>query len=173
MQGLGFELRNRLSLNVGHTEDLQRFEKDFRNRETRIGLGFNTREYESISIGYGYGRNFEAGFRLLSASAAYKPTAQLSIEYALERLALDPDPEEESTWIHVVRADQFFTPDLFLRLFLQTNTALDRETVQAVFVWRYLPPFGTLQLALQRGMAGLGGRPGVGNTLFLKATMVL
>ncbi len=104
--------------------------------------------------------------------AAYKLTSALSVQYDLERLTLDPDPENESTWIHVVRADQFFTKDLFLRLFFQTNSVIDREDIQAVFVYRYRPPFGTLQLVFQRGTAEFGERSEQGNTLFLKATTV-
>lgn len=173
VQGVDIELRNRFSLELGHVEDFQRFEQDFRNRGTEVTVGYNTREYKSVSLGYRFGRNFDSALRLWTAEAAYKPTAKLSVEYELQRLTLDPDPDSESTWIHVVRANQFFTPDLFIRVFLQTNSALDRESVQAVFVWRYLPPFGTLQLAFQKGTAGFGGRAGQGNTLFLKATAVL
>jgi len=173
VQGLELELRNRFSLELGHVEDFQRFEQDFRNRATEVTVGYNTREYESVSFGYRFGRNFGSALRLWTAEAAYKPTPQLSVEYELERLTLDPDPDGESTWIHIVRANQFFTPDLFIRVFFQTNSVLDRESVQAVLVWRYLPPFGTLQLAFQKGTAGFGGRPAQGNTLFLKATAVL
>ena len=72
----------------------------------------------------------------------------------------------------MLRADQFFTKDLFLRVFFQTNTAIDRKNVQAVFVYRYLPPFGTIQLAYQRGTAEFGQRSTQGNTLFLKATTI-
>lgn len=142
VQGLDLELRSRVSIEVGHTQDLQRFEKEFRNRSTELVVGYNTREYESVAVGYKFGRNFDSDFGLWSASAAYKPTSQLSIEYQVERLVLDPDPDAESTWIHVGRVNQFFTPDLFLRALVQTNTALDRQGVQAVLVWRYLPPFG-------------------------------
>lgn len=102
----------------------------------------------------------------------YKLTPALSVQYDLERLTLDPDPENESTWIHVVRADQFFTKDLFLRVFFQTNSAIDRENIQAIFVWRYRPPFGTIQVVYQRGTAEFGERSEQGNTLFLKATAV-
>jgi len=73
----------------------------------------------------------------------------------------------------VVRASQFFTKDLFLRVFYQTNSAIDRRNLQAVFVWRYLPPFGTLQVAYQRGTAGFGQRSDQGHTVFLKLTTVL
>jgi hypothetical protein len=172
VEGLGFELRNRLNLGLRHVEDMQRFEKEFRNRSSEVTIGYNTREYESASVGYRFGRAFESEFQGWTARIAQKPVAQLSVEYEIERVTLDPDPERESTWIHLVLSNYFFTPDLFLRVFFQTNSALDRESVQAVFVWRYLPPFGTLQLAFQRGQTGFGSSSVVGNTLFLKATTV-
>ena len=72
----------------------------------------------------------------------------------------------------MIPANQSFTKDLFLRLFLQTNSAIDRNNIQASFVYRYLPPFGTLQLAHQRGTAAFGQRSTQGNTLFVEATTV-
>jgi hypothetical protein len=171
-QGLEIELRNRISLELDFREEFKRFEKDFRNRQVGVGLGYNTREFESAGIAFSGGRNFDADFQLWEAFAAYKLTDQLSAEYELERLILKPDPENESTWIHVLRVDQFFTPDLYVRVFLQTNTAIDRRNAQAVFVWRYRPPFGTLQLAYQHGTAEFGERSVQGHTLFFKATAV-
>jgi hypothetical protein len=171
-QGLDFQLRSRWSLAVDHTEELQRFEEDFRNRATEVELGFNTREFRSAAVGAEFGRNFDSDFYLLTASGRLKPTAESSLEYQLERLVLDPDPESETTWIHVVRASQFFTPDLYLQLFYQTNAAIDRRNVQAVFVYRYAPPFGTVQVAFQRGTAAFGQASTQGNTLFVKATRV-
>jgi hypothetical protein len=171
-ESLDFQLRNRWSFAVGHTEEFKRFEKDFRNRATEIEAGFNTREYRSINAGVEFGRNFDADFRLISSGARLKPTPRSSIEYQLERLVLDPDPEEESTWIHVVRASQFFTNDLYLQVFYQTNSVIDRKNLQAVFVYRYDPPFGTVQVAFQRGTAAFGQASQQGNTLFLKATRV-
>jgi len=171
-QSVDVEFRNRLSLDVSYTEEFKRFEKDFRNRQMGLELGYNTREYNSVRAGIEVGRNFDSDFQLWSARARTKITDQLSAEYSLERLILTPDPERESTWIHVIRANQFFTKDLFLRVFFQTNSAIDRKNLQAVFVWRYLPPFGTIQLAYQRGTAGFGQRSDQGHTLFLKATAV-
>ena len=51
-------------------------------------------------------------------------------------------------------------------------TSLDRRNIQAVLVYRYLPPFGTFQLAFQRGTAEFGERSDQGDTLFLKGTAV-
>ncbi|MEW5981296.1 MAG: DUF5916 domain-containing protein [Acidobacteriota bacterium] len=171
-QSLEVEFRNRMSAEVSVTEEFKRFEKDFRNRQIGLQFGYNTREYQSVSAGVEFGRNFDADFQLWEVSARHKLTEQLSTEYSLERLVLRPDPEGESTWIHVVRANQFFTKDLFLRVLFQTNTAIDRQNLQAIFVWRYLPPFGTIQLAYQRGTAGFGERSDQGHTLFVKATAV-
>jgi hypothetical protein len=171
-QRIDLEFRNRFSFSADYKEEFKRFEKDFRNRAVELQVGYNTREFESVQLGFEAGRNFDADFQLWTAAGAYKVTDQLSVEYELERLTLDPDPELESTWIHVLRANQFFTPDLFLRLFFQTNSAIDRRNVQAVLVYRYRPPFGTLQLAFQRGTAEFGERSEQGNTLFLKGTVV-
>jgi uncharacterized protein DUF5916/cellulose/xylan binding protein with CBM9 domain len=166
------EYRNRLSTRINWAEEFKLFEKEFRNRQVGLELGYNTREYQSVSAGVEFGHNFDADFILWTTSARYKINAQLSAEYSLEKLELDPDPRQESTWIHVVRANQFFTKDLFVRLFFQTNAAIDRRNIQAVFVYRYLPPFGTLQVAYQRGTAAFGQRSMQGDTLFLKATTV-
>ncbi len=171
-ESLETQLRNRWSLRAAHSEEFKRFEKDFRNRDSGLTLGYNTRAFESVSVGYRFGRNFDSDFDLYTASARYKPTPESALEYELQRLELDPDPDFETTWIHVMRANYFFTNDLFLRVFYQTNSAIDRNNLQAVFVYRYLPPFGTLQLAFQRGTAGFGERSTQGNTLFVKVTAV-
>jgi hypothetical protein len=171
-QAIEVDLRNRFSVEVEFTEEFKRFEKDFRNRSLGLELGYNTREFQSARVGFAFGKNFDSDFRLWTIGAAYKLTSALSLQYDLEYLTLDPDPENESTWIHVVRADQFFTNDLFVRVFFQTNSAIDRENIQVVFVYRYRPPFGTVQLVYQRGQAEFGEPSEQGNTFFLKATVV-
>ena len=171
-QTMAVEFRNRMNTQVFWAEEFKLFEKEFRNRQAGVEVGYNTREYQSVTTGLEFGRNFDSDYVLWTGSARYKVTAELSAEYSLERLELDPDPQGQSTWIHVIRANQAFTKDLFLRLFLQTNSAIERNNVQAVFVYRYLPPFGTLQLAYQRGTAAFGQRSTQGNTIFLKATTV-
>ena len=166
------ELRNRWGVRATWTEDLQRFEKDFRNRQIGIEAGYNTRAYQSVHGGLQFGRNFDSDFRLWLLTARRKLTAAISAEYELQRLTLDPDPDRDGTWIHVFRANHAFTKDLFLRLFFQTHSAIDRRNAEAVFVYRYRPPFGTLQLVYQRGGAGFGQRSDQGHTLFVKTSAV-
>jgi hypothetical protein len=171
-QSLEAQLRNRFGAKLSYAFGQERFEKDFRNHQLRLDVGYNTREYQSLQLGYGFGRNFDSDFRLLTLTARRKLGDRLSTEYELQRFSADPDPQGRSTWIHVLRANQSFTRDLFLRVFFQTNSAIDRKNLQAVFVWRYKPPFGTVQAAFQRGTAEFGQRSDQGNTLFLKITTV-
>jgi len=171
-QGFEFEFRNRWSLDISHNEEYKLFEKDFRNRTTAVDLGYNTRAFTSISSEVEFGRSFDADYVLVGGDVSFKPTPESAIEYSLEWLSLDPDPELESTWIHVLRANQFFTNDLYVQAFFQTNSVIDRREAQVVFVYRYRPPFGTIQLAFQRGRAEFGERSDQGNTVFLKGTWV-
>lgn len=171
-ESVDVQFRNRWSATAGLTEQFIRFEKDFRNRQIELGIGYNTREYNSVRLDVEFGRNYDADFHLWSIGARRKLTSQLSAEYTLERLRQTPDPDRDSTWIHVLRVNQYFTKDLFVRGFYQINSAIERRNIQAAFVWRYLPPFGTVQVVYQRGTAAFGERSGQGNTLFLKATTV-
>lgn len=171
-EGVALDFRNRVSAELDYTEEFKLFEKDFRNRRVGLTLGYNTREYQSVSAGYEFGRNFDADYALWRAAARRKLTEASSAEYELQRVRFRPDAAASSTWIHIVRASHFFTTDLFLRVFFQTNSAIDRRNVQATFVYRYLPPFGTLQVVYQRGTAEFGQRSDQGHTLFVKATTV-
>ncbi len=170
---LDTELRNRWGARATWSEEYIVFEKGFRNRQVGLEIGFNTRSYQSIQGGIQFGRNFDAEYRLWLVEARRKITDGLSVEYQLQRLTLNPDPDRSGTWIHVVRANQAFTKDLMVRAFFQTNSAIARNHVEAVFVYRYLPPFGTLQVVYQRGAAEFGRRSTQGHTFFLKATTVL
>jgi hypothetical protein len=167
-QEAGFDLRNKLSLVVEHHEEYKLYEKKFRNRESVLELGYNTREWQSAQVAYSFGRNFDLDFHLWEGSVNFKLTRDLSISYLLERVAFEPDPANESTWIHVVRATNYFTNDLFLKLFFQINTVIDKSNIQLLFVYRFQPPFGSIQIAYQKGTGEFGERGAQGHTLFLK-----
>jgi hypothetical protein len=167
-QELNFDLQNKFSFEVEHHQEYKLFEKDYRNHETEFELGYNTREWQSARISYGFGRNFGLDFHLVEGNLNYKITKDFSLTYSLTRLKFEPDPEGESTWIHVIRATNYFTPDLFIKVFFQTNSAIDKQNIQVLFVYRFQPPFGSIQLAYQKGTAGFGEKGTQGHTLFLK-----
>jgi hypothetical protein len=62
--------------------------------------------------------------------------------------------------------------DLFAKLFVQTNSAIDKENIQLLGVWRFQPPFGSLQLAYQSGTSERGQVSDQGDTLFTKFSWV-
>ncbi len=171
-QSLEVEFRNRWSAEYAYQNEFKLFEKGFYNYQHEFEVGYNTREWQSVAAEYSFGRNFDSDFRLLGAVFRRKFTDELSFEYELARLWLNPDPENGSTIIQVVRVVQNFTRDLFVKVFFQTNSVIERENLQVVFVWRYQPPFGSVQFAYQRGTAEFGERSDQGNTLFMKFSYV-
>jgi hypothetical protein len=171
-QALTFDLQNKFSLKLRHDQEYKLFEKEFRNYSSVIELGYNTREWQSASLSYEFGENFDAEFDLIGAQVRHKVSQDLSLDYVFTRLKLSPDPVNESTWIHAVRATQYFTKDFFLKLFFQTNSAIDKQNIQIVVVYRYQPPFGLFQLAYQKGTAQFGEKGEQGHTLFVKVAYV-
>jgi len=170
-QGLAFDFQNKFSLNLHHNQEYKLYEKEFRNQSSFLQIGYNTREYQSVSLSYEFGKNFDSDFTLIKGQLRKKITDSFSFEYNLQKLSLSPDPENQSTWIHIFRANQLFTRDLFLKFFYQINTSIDKHNIQAVFVYRFQPPFGLAQLVLQRGSIKFGEK-GEGYTLFLKLAYV-
>jgi len=166
------ELRNRWSTGVEHTNDFKQYETGFHNDTFNTFFGYNTREYNSFDGGYIVGRNFGSDLRSANFAFRRKLTSALSTEYRFNRVWLRPDPQQKGTAIHIVRSQYYFTRDIFVRLFFQSNTVIDRRNVETVFVWRYRPPFGALQFAYQRGRAELGQRSQQGNTYFVKLSHV-
>ncbi|UCH11194.1 MAG: carbohydrate binding family 9 domain-containing protein [Fidelibacterota bacterium] len=167
---------NKWVVEFSHNEELERYEKDFLNRETSVDVGYDNRAGRSAEFSYGFGRNYDSALRLLGGEVSYKLTSAWTARYALTRLRLDPepeDPEDSSTWIHVVRSDFYFNKDLYLKLFYQTNSVIKRENAQVVLVWRFLPPFGSVQVAYQRGSSRIGTTADQGPSLFTKLSWVL
>ena len=167
-QEVGFDLKNKFSITLEHHEEFKLYEKKFRNRQSEIDIGYNTREWQHASVAYSFGRNYDRDFQLLEGNANFKLTQDFSISYGLERVVFDPDPENENTWIHVLRATNYFTNDLFIKLFYQLNTVIDKSNIQVLFVYRFQPPFGSIQVAYQKGTGEFGEKGTQGHTLFLK-----
>lgn len=172
-QELGIDLTNKFSLESEYINEYKLYEKDFHNHQIAFSLGYNTREWQSVRLQYEYGRNFDSDFRLIGATVQYKLLKSMAIQYELNRLYLDPDPDGDTTWIHALRFTNYFTKDLFFKLFFQTNTAIDKTSIQALMVYRFQPPFGTFQLAYQRGSLRFGDTGSRGDSIFLKISCVL
>jgi len=169
-EGMEFDFKNKFSIELNHNQEYKLYEKEFRNHRTEFELGYNTREWQSAQVSYSFGHNFDLDFSLVSGKINYKLTRDFSLSYDLTRLNFEPDPENESTWIHIVRATNYFTKDLFIKLFYQLNSSIDKSNIQILFVYRFQPPFGFIQLAYQKGTARFGEKGTQGHTVFLKLT---
>lgn len=171
-QEFTFDFHNKFSFRFHHNQEYKLYEKEFRNHSSILELGYNKREWESVVFGYQFGKNFDSDFVLISGLFRRNINEDLSLEYDLSRLSLSPDPENKSTWIHVLRAHHSFTKDLFLKLFFQMNTSIEKRNIQIVLVYRFQPPFGLIQIAYQKGTAEFGEIGTQGHTLFLKLAYV-
>jgi len=165
-------LASKFKFTVGREDKYEQLEEEFRNEETWLEAGYDNRAGRSVEVGYGFGRSYDSDLRLVSGELALKIIDGLNVEYEATRLWLDPDPENESTIIHRVRTSYYFNPDLFCKLFFQSHSAIGKENAQASLVWRFLPPFGSLQLVYQRGTSVAGTESGQGHTLFTKLSLV-
>ena len=165
-------LRSRWEVELDYAEEFELFEKEFRNDLTELRAGWDARDGRSIFAYAGNGVNFDSDLTLYGAELAWPFGGKLRLEYSLTRLELMPDPEGDTTWIHVLEGVYAFGPDLFIKLFAQSNTATDKVNIQATGVWRFRPPFGALQVAFQRGTSDVGEVSEQGNTLFVKFSWV-
>jgi hypothetical protein len=127
---------------VGVTRAVRRSRYARRDDEARPDCG------PGQSVFFGFGRNYDSDIRLYGRVSWVVGDAW-RLGYSLTRLELDPDPdhEGETILIHVLESTYAFTPDLLVKLFVQSNSSIDKVNVQAVGIWRFKPPFGSRQLA--------------------------
>jgi hypothetical protein len=169
---ISFVLRNGWKFEVDGLDQFELFEKEFRNRQVDFEVGWDGRDGRSVAVIAGTGTNFDSDLLLYGIELEWKLSDRWNLSYSLTRLELVPDPESDTTLIHVFNTDYYFNPDLLIRFFFQSNSAIDKENIQALLVWRFLPPFGSLQLAYQRGTSPTGEHSDQGNTFFSKLSWV-
>ncbi len=166
------DLSSKWSVEIEYDNEFKLYEKEFNNHYTHFELGYNTREWQHAAVRYEFGRSFDSDYYLFGGGVNLKLMKSLSLQYSLNRLHLDPDPGDETKWIHILRLTNYFTKDLYLKFFYQTNTAISKQNIQLVFVYRFQPPFGTIQLAYQKGTSDIGEESEQGHTLFIKVSYV-
>ena len=140
--------RNGWEVALQYIDEFQLFEKEFQNDRTVLTVKWDGRDGRVVSAYAGDGYNFDNDLTLYGATVEWPFGDRWRFSYDLTRLELEPDLENESTTIQVLEVLYSFNPDLYLKLFVQTNTAIDKENVQAQWVWRFKPPFGAVYLIL-------------------------
>jgi len=169
IQSCDLYLRNDLSFEyeaeIENQEPDKYFDRHYYNHQHTFSLGYRTEEWASTSVSYAFGRWQDSDLSLWEASLNRKLLERLTASYSFVDLRLEPDPWEENAQIHIVRLEYAFTPDLYWRIFAQTNSGDDRVYLYSVFGWRYRPPFSAVYITWTRDeIIGSDPRP----ILFLK-----
>jgi len=170
-QSCDIYLRNDLSFEYeGEFESQEpdlRFDRHYFNRQHTFTLGYRTEEWASTSVSWATGEWQDCDLSLWEASINRQLVERLTASYSFIDLRLQPDPWEENAQIHIVRLEYAFTPDLYWRIFAQTNSGDDRMYLYSVLGWRYRPPFSAVYITWTRDeIIGSDPRP----ILFLKVS---
>jgi Domain of unknown function (DUF5916) len=166
-------LRSRLEFDISRRDEYRLFDKGYQNHETTLTAGWNNRQGRSVFVYAGKGINFDNDLLTYGGEARWVVGDNWRLSYNLARVELAPDYKREDTTIHVFDTTYSFTPDLFVRGFVQTNSAIGKETFQILGVWRFRPPFGAFQVAYQKGTSAFGQVSTQGHTFFTKLSWVL
>jgi hypothetical protein len=164
--------RNGFEIEFEYVDDFQLFEKAFRNNSSTVSLGWDGRDGRYFSVWAGGGVNFDDDLSMYGAEIQWPIGDQWRFSYEYTSLDLSPDFEQRSTDIHVFEMLYSFHANLFAKVFIQTNSAIEKENIQALWVWRFKPPFGSLQFAYQTGTSVQGQVSDQGDTLFTKLAWV-
>jgi len=146
VQEIQFYLKNKFSFNFAKQSQFKLFEKKFYNNSYEFELGYNTEEWASAEVAYEFGKNFDADFKYIQANLRFNPFDKMALEYSFEKLNFEPDVELENTIINILSLNYNFTPDLWIKLFAQNNTAADRIYFYGLIGWRFQPPFSAIYL---------------------------
>jgi len=168
---------------LDYSAGFRRFEKDFYNRTFENEIEYDNKEGFSASLAYAVGRSYDSDVEIFEGGVDLAIIEGWNLDYSFEKTWLDPDFEEDNSWIHYIRTSFYFNNDMYLKLFYQTKYNLEdkfrfadfdlsRKTIQLVFVWRFLPPFGSIQFALQDGTTRHTEETSKGTSFYTKFSWV-
>ncbi|MGD2246282.1 MAG: DUF5916 domain-containing protein [Candidatus Aminicenantes bacterium] len=172
-QGLIVEFKSKFALSVVHTQEFKAqddllYETDFRNHQTTLGVSFNAKEWEKAFLAVTMGKNFGWNFNMLEVRKNLHVTPTLDMELMLARTYFTYGRSGRNDFLHSLKAINYFSEKLFVKLFYQIHTRIDKFNVELLINYYFLPPLGYAQLVYQIGRARFGESYGPGNTLFLK-----
>ncbi len=140
--------KNKFSLDLSYNNEYKLLDKEYYNNFFKTTIGYNTDESAFIEAAYMNGRNFDRDFYLIQARAKALVFKKLNLSYELNILNYKPNENNKSATINVIGADYFFNKDLWIRIFTQNNSAVNKYYFYGVFGWRFKPPFGAVYLII-------------------------
>jgi len=147
---VNFYFRNKFNITYAYNNEYKLYEKDYYNHRHSFSLGYNTDEWSNARLGYTFGKNFDRDFYLISGEVSFKVSDKLSFELSSDYVNFSPDTTNSTTLINVISAQYYFTKDLWVKVFAQNSTNIERIYVYGLFGWRFKPPFGAVYLIYTR-----------------------
>jgi hypothetical protein len=186
-----WEVRNNLTvkflkkwtLTLRYNDEFKRYEKDFRNNIFETNLKYDNKKGNTVFVNLGIGHNFDRDFDQIGGGIDLNILKGLNLTYQIKRYWFTPNTGNDSNIMHFIRCTYYMNKDVYWKLFYQSRYDitegasdliydLSREILQFVFVWRFLPPFGSVQIAFQQGTARITDIEGREKTLFTKLSWV-
>jgi len=151
---VNFYFRNKFNITYSYNNEFKNefrlIKKNFYNHKHSLGLGYNTDEWSSARLQYTFGKNFDRDFYLITGDVSFKVSDKFSMELTSNYVNFSPDTTNSTTLINVVSAQYYFTKDLWVKVFAQNSTNIERIYVYGMFGWRFKPPFGAIYLIYTR-----------------------
>ena len=171
-QGFRFDLKSKFTLIVLHTEEFKAqddvlFERDFRNKLTKFGAGFNLKEWDYFSAYYSFGQNFGSRFDMFEIGKNLRLSKTVAVEIDLARIFFyGTSPRNQFVlWMNGLYN---FSENFYAKVLFQGNSLIDKLNLEVQLTYRLLRPHGFAHLVYQSGRSRFGEEETLGSTLFLK-----
>ena len=147
---VNFYFRNKFNFTYSYNNEFKLFEKKYYNHKHSVSLGYNTDEWSSARLQYTFGENFDRNFYLITGDVSFKMSDKFSMVLSSNYVNFSPDTTNSAALINVISAQYYFTKDLWVKVFAQNSTNIERIYVYGLFGWRFKPPFGAIYLIYTR-----------------------
>jgi hypothetical protein len=180
---LSVKFRKKWTATLKYNDEFKRYEKDFRNNIFETNLKYDNNKGSAVFVNLGIGHNFDRDFNQIGGGIDLKIRKGWNLTYQIKRYWFTPNTGNDNNILHFIRSTYYMNKDVYWKLFYQSRYDitegashliydLSRETLQFVFVWRFLPPFGSVQIAFQQGTTRVTDIEGREKTLFTKLSWV-
>ncbi|MFC2160628.1 DUF5916 domain-containing protein [Acidobacteriota bacterium] len=135
----------------GKSELVKLYYKSFRNDRTQISSEFNNGEWKQFRLSASVGKNYGSPFQLFTISKKFELFKNFFSEYDFSYIFYTEENLHRSTSIHLLKFTFYANENLFWKLFFQTNKERGKTNFQVMCIYKFKPPFGTIQLTYQEG----------------------
>lgn len=104
---------------------------------------------------------------LLEVSKKFRISKKFFSEYYMQFLEHDFEVFFRGVTIHVIRLTSYVTKNLFLKLFFQSRSDIEKTNIHLECIYN-IKPVGSIQLVYQKGTARFGEVGTQGSALFIK-----